>query len=399
MTAQLDIERVLDDFLGDGTDELSDRVLEAAIRDTEHVHQRRAWRVPRRYSDMPTPVRLLAVAAILAAALGGAFLLGGTVNRTTNPEPAPPPTPAVLEPVELGANPGGEWTAARPAAFGMVAGTYTMALDDSQTVLVRGSEGREVFLGSLEESQSPGTAVLGPTDRCTASGTYNYALSADFRTLSIELGSDACTDRAAVLAGNWDRSGIRYTLGQGQPYTVDLQPRVTFAVPAGFNFDDGTPPEITVPLIGAQNELWVDAENYLVHIWTDDEVPSDRCNQGSPGRPMPATLDEFVEWNRSSTGVNTGEPIHTTVGGHDAIAIDVGGTDDCPNFSVGPNCGCVPGLNLTDVDGTLFERTWGVDVDGRIVIVLFHDDNPPWLELTPERLAVAQQFIDSIQFE
>ena len=54
MTAQLDIDRLLDDFLGEGTDQLSDHVLDAALGDIETTRQRRAWRVPRRY---PTCLR------------------------------------------------------------------------------------------------------------------------------------------------------------------------------------------------------------------------------------------------------------------------------------------------------------------------------------------------------
>jgi hypothetical protein len=93
MTAQLELERILDEFIGEGTNELSDHVLEAALRDTEHIQQRRAWRVPRRYSDMPTPLRLLAAAAIIATAMGGAFLLGGSFRNDATPNPLPTPTP------------------------------------------------------------------------------------------------------------------------------------------------------------------------------------------------------------------------------------------------------------------------------------------------------------------
>ena len=89
---------------------------------------------------------------------------------------------------------------------------------------------------------------------------------------------------------------------------------------------------------------------------------------------------------------------HQIADGHDAVYVDIGGTDDCPNGTVQPNCSCIPAAGLSDVDGTLVERIWGVDVDGKIVLVIFHDDNPPWLSLTPERLAVAQEFIDSIHF-
>jgi hypothetical protein len=104
MTAQLDLERVLDDFLGDGSSELSDHVLDAALNDIARTRQRRVLSVPRRFSDMPTPVRLLAAAAILAAAMGGAFLLGGTLRndqspsqvRTTEPSPNPTSSSAML---------------------------------------------------------------------------------------------------------------------------------------------------------------------------------------------------------------------------------------------------------------------------------------------------------------
>ena len=34
-----------------------------------------------------------------------------------------------------------------------------------------------------------------------------------------------------------------------------------------------------------------------------------------------------------------------------------------------------------------------------MILVMFRDDDPPWLGLTPERLEIAQEFIDSIQFE
>ena len=40
-----------------------------------------------------------------------------------------------------------------------------------------------------------------------------------------------------------------------------------------------------------------------------------------------------------------------------------------------------------------------VDANGEIVLIQFHDDNPPWMEFTPERQAIAQEFIDSIRFE
>ena len=87
MTAQLELDRILDAFLGEGPTSCPDRVLDAALADITTTRQRRAWRVPRRYSDMPTPLRLLAAAAILAAAVGGVFVLGSSLRNDAPPTP------------------------------------------------------------------------------------------------------------------------------------------------------------------------------------------------------------------------------------------------------------------------------------------------------------------------
>jgi len=81
MTAQFELERILDDFLGEGTDELSADVLEAALLDVRYTDQRRAHPGPRRTEDMSSPLRLLAVAAILVAGVGGAVILGSSVRN------------------------------------------------------------------------------------------------------------------------------------------------------------------------------------------------------------------------------------------------------------------------------------------------------------------------------
>jgi len=69
MTQRLDIERLLDDYLVDGTNELADRVIDAALDQIEYTHQRRRSLVPRRFTTMTMPIRLAAAAVI------GALLL------------------------------------------------------------------------------------------------------------------------------------------------------------------------------------------------------------------------------------------------------------------------------------------------------------------------------------
>jgi hypothetical protein len=400
MTAQLDIDRLLDDFLVDGAHQLSDHVLDAALGDIETTRQRRAWRVPRR-SDMPTPLRLLAAAALLAAALGGAFLLGGNLNQTTPPEPAPspPPTSANVEPVDLSHTLHGRWTSYSPPVFGSRDGDYVMVLSDDPRVVVDAPDDREILLGSLVDGQQEGRVIFGPTDRCEELGTYDFRPSDDYRSLSVELVEDTCTDRAKLLESSWVRNAIEGVLAPDQPYTIDLEPQVSFSIPPDFRDISGSPPNLLIPIERVEKRVIIDAEDYFVLVDASVHVQSDRCDRNAFERYMPTTLDEFVEWNRAATGVNVSEPVRTAVDGRDALYMDVGGTDDCPNGTVTVDCFCVPATGLTDVDGKLFERIWAIDVDGQIVLVEFHDDNPPWLALTPERLAVAQEFVESIHFE
>ncbi|HVQ22311.1 MAG TPA: hypothetical protein VMT36_03495, partial [Candidatus Saccharimonadia bacterium] len=58
-----DIEPILDRWLGEGTDMLPDRSVEAVLRTVERTSQRRAWRVPWRAPTMNGFPRLAAAAS------------------------------------------------------------------------------------------------------------------------------------------------------------------------------------------------------------------------------------------------------------------------------------------------------------------------------------------------
>lgn len=348
---------------------------------------------------MPTPLRLLAAAAILVAALGGAFLLGGNMKQATPPEPAPPPLPtsaAEVQPIEIGSEINGTWVSYSPAVFGSPAGDYTMKLTSTPSLMVKGPDGRDIWLGLLDNKQPRGWFNLGPRDGCAERGTYTYELSEDFRDLTVELVSDACAERTKLLASSWVRTSIDDSLDLGQPYTVDLNPRITFVVPSEFRVVGGRPPRLIMPVFEDGGLVIIDSEDEYAIIHSGGQVQADRCDQARGQRDIPTSLADFVEWNRAATGVTVSEPIETTVGGFDAVYVDVTPTADCPNGEVPPNCYCMPDDAL--VIG-MIDRIWAVDVNGKIVLIQFHDDNPPFLEFTPERQAIGQEFIDSIQFE
>jgi len=94
MTDQRELDRLLDAYFVDGTDELADRVIQAALDQIDHTRQRRVLHVPWRFRPMTMPLRLGTAAVIGALVLGGAFLLtGGGSRPSTIPTPSASPGP------------------------------------------------------------------------------------------------------------------------------------------------------------------------------------------------------------------------------------------------------------------------------------------------------------------
>jgi WD40 repeat protein len=75
MTDKRELDRLLDAFFVEGTDELADRVIEAALDQIDHTQQRRALRMPRRFSTMNMPTRAAAAAVIGVLAVGSTLYL------------------------------------------------------------------------------------------------------------------------------------------------------------------------------------------------------------------------------------------------------------------------------------------------------------------------------------
>jgi hypothetical protein len=99
MNTQSGFDRHAAAWLADGPSELSDRVLDAALREVHMTQQRRRWSTPWRFPDMPALSRATTLAAVLVVAviaLGGAvYLIGprfGTGGSTPSPVTTPGPT-------------------------------------------------------------------------------------------------------------------------------------------------------------------------------------------------------------------------------------------------------------------------------------------------------------------
>ena len=92
-----DIELILDDWLGQGTDVLPDRSVEAVLRTVEHTSQRRAFRALWRFPTMNGSSRfamLAGAAVIVVLVAGGLLCFGGSPTPIARwPTPSSAPTP------------------------------------------------------------------------------------------------------------------------------------------------------------------------------------------------------------------------------------------------------------------------------------------------------------------
>jgi len=72
MTGRIDVERILDAYLAPEADRLPDRVIEASLSEIARTPQRRALRVPWRFTPMHGFARA-AIAAVVVAVVGGSL--------------------------------------------------------------------------------------------------------------------------------------------------------------------------------------------------------------------------------------------------------------------------------------------------------------------------------------
>ncbi len=90
MTTDRDLDRIARAWLADGPEELSDRVIDAAVDQIHLTRQRRTVGVPWRLPTMTTPTRVAAAAVIGVLVVGGTlFILGRPGPSAVGGGPAP----------------------------------------------------------------------------------------------------------------------------------------------------------------------------------------------------------------------------------------------------------------------------------------------------------------------
>lgn len=218
MTQQHELDLILDAFFVDGTDELADRVLDAALDEIDHTHQRRRLRLPRRLQTMSMPVRLAAAAVIGVIAVGGLLLwrpFGSTVG--TSPTAIPSSSPAAsVEPVSS------------PSAFTPTAG---LSGGYERLSATRLPDGRVLVVGGDGPAGSTASAELYDPETGTWSAAPNMdhdrgypaaALAGDGRV--IVSGSDDLGGPAEIFdpsTDSWAPTGPLNS-NRGQPSSITL---------------------------------------------------------------------------------------------------------------------------------------------------------------------------------
>ena len=398
MTQYVDLERVLDDYYADGRYDLSDSALDKALATISTTPQRRVLHAPWRNRHMPVLLRVAAAVALLAAALGAGYLIGG--NRG---DPAPePPTETSTETVQLASLIDGTYGASRPGSFGLPAGAYELliGLPPGSPLMAHGPAGEEILVGNFVADSTQ--ATFARTDRCSAEGKYRYALDDEGRTLTIETVGDPCADRRTLLEGSWDRMFAEVRLVPRQRYEVDMsttlsseRTTLSFVQPTGFVDDGGTPGGAWWSIGEDRPSIQFAAgQEHEAVVITGGTVPADRCDMEGAARSLPTTIDDFVEWNKTA-GATVTEPVRTTIDGHEAVYVDVHVTGACQDLP-GPDCFC---MTVGSVWQGLEERVWAIDLGDRLVVAAYHDASFPVVPLTDAKRAIGTQFVESLQIE
>jgi hypothetical protein len=253
MTTNRDVERLLDNWLAEGPTHVPDRVFDDAIARVYRQPQPSAWRPRWRLSDMTTPVRLLAAAAVVIALIGaGLFVLRPT--PTVGPRPDPTATSAPSPTASLAPSPTTSVVAGAvrlPTAGPVPAGRYFVE---------KGPRSVAVFsFGAPEGWTSHGAGLTKHQDDSEREISWGSAIvdglfadpCGDNETVPIGPLADDLLEGLASLPGVDVTDPIDVGIGNNVGRIVEM------SVPSGFDVETCDPP------IGLQ--VWLDrAGNYLV---------------------------------------------------------------------------------------------------------------------------------------
>ena len=298
MTDQRELDRLLGAYFVEGTNELADRVIDAALDQIDHTQQRHTLRVPWRIPTMTTPFRLAAAAVIGVLAVGGAlYLIQPGRNGVGGPGPSPSTAPSAIPSALASPVPTSAWHVTGSPAVDRGNSGIAIGLLDGRVLVVGGGIGplksAEVYdsrtgvwaaTGSMHDARSypigvrlandkvlvaggnngttdldtaelydPATGVWTQTGPMTESRNQAFAsLLSTGKVLVAGRGADDGVHETAELfdpaSGTWTKTGSM-TTGRAGPLGATLMHDGRLLVSGGFT-DDPTSAEIYDPTTG-----------------------------------------------------------------------------------------------------------------------------------------------------
>lgn len=321
-------ERDLPIALADLADEPTPDYFIDILGRTARSRQRPAWAIPGRwFPTMPaiTARPVVALVAILVVAIfGGAYILGRSDQNVGTPASSPSASPSATpyaSPLPLPSALVGGWLAPlrdAPIAQGPVSVIYFGALDGNPEApdFAFGGDApagvREIGPGLIElTSTSPlGGCVTGDV------GNYRWSTSADGVWLTLAEVDDDCPNRAAVVPGTWVRSGSHDNHG-GPLVAANFEPFIAWTLPEA-DWLGG----------GSAGVVISDRADATFKVWQDPDGFNDYCNDAMGRKVLERGIDPFLQFLRQDSGMTVSNERETTVDGHRAVIVDIGGKTD-----------------------------------------------------------------------
>jgi hypothetical protein len=320
MTPDNDIERVLDAWFAEGPTQMPDRFLADTLDRIDGAPRGRLVDLGTRARAIDPILRFTAAAAVVLAVGGlGALAItqrGGPGGSSSAGSGA---LPAALQ---------ADWRPIGTHELPLLSGTIDLGWDIVIGPASMTIQDRVDVLNSASFVRPDRLELrvlnIGRYWHCQVgdAGTYQFALSAGDQRLTLTPVSDACADRATVLAGDWSRSDLG-ALQPGRRDAVDFRPfaggagGLAYTVPAGWTGVTMQANQVALGRPGVSDRAEIRLFSNAYPSAQDD------CSVNRGADVVGRTPAAYAAWLATLPGLVVSTPLGVTIGGLGGIAVDV----------------------------------------------------------------------------